>query len=236
MGNNDDGDVLQARSGAHPDGSVPATSYQRAPSTDDDYSRGNDDNRNDGALVSAAPSADNDKALGNFLVMAVLFSANHGCVVSCMALATSRLGSIGAWQSAIVFIAYSASSVLGATYTVKKLGARNALTLGMGSYCSYVVCFYLATVLEDETAIRTAAYLGATIGGAGAGCLWTAQGTYFGLAAAAHSSYLQRPIEEATAKLAGYFASVYLMMELLMRLLSSFLLEFDLASWGTIFG
>merc|ERR1712194_1009332 len=42
--------------------------------------------------------------------------------------------------------------------------------------------------------------------------------------------------EEATAKLAGYFASVYLMMELLMRLLSSFLLEFDLASWRTIFG
>ena len=67
----------------------------------------------------------------NFIVMAVLFSANHGCTVACLSLATARLGSIGAWQSGILYITYTASAVLGATYVTKVLGGRNAIMTGM---------------------------------------------------------------------------------------------------------
>ncbi len=178
------------------------------------------------------------RTLSNFVTMSALFSANHGCVVSCLALASSRLGTTGAWQSGILMIAYAASSLLGATYAVKTLGARNALILGMGSYCLYVGCFYVATILGDEHPDQQAgaAYLGAAVGGIGAGVLWTGQGTYFGLASQEYSSQLQISVTESNAKLAGYHAFLYLAEELVMRMLSSVLLEFEIASWETIFG
>jgi len=215
----------------------------------DDEDEGVDRNNSEGSyqrVLSSSFAAGGDipdakgasRTLRNFILMALLFSANHGCVVSCLALASARLGAAGAWQSGILMMAYAASSLLGATYAVKTLGARNALMLGMGSYCFYVGCFYIATLLgDDKDDLKVAAaYLGAAIGGVGAGFLWTAQGTYFGLASQEYSSLLRTPVEESNAKLAGYFAFWYLFEELVMRMLSSVLLEFDIASWGTIFG
>ena len=175
------------------------------------------------------------RTLFNFVAMSALFSANHGCVVSCLALASSRLGTTGAWQSGILMIAYAASSLLGATYAVKTLGARNALILGMASYCLYVGAFYVATLVGEEHRAGIA-YGGAALGGIGAGVLWTAQGTYFGLASQAYASQLQIPVAASNAKLAGYHAFLYLSEELFMRMLSSVLLEFEIATWGTIFG
>jgi len=180
--------------------------------------------------------------------MSVLFSANHGCVVSCLALASARLGTIGAWQSGLLMFSYASSALLGATYAVKTLGARNSLTLGMLLYCAYVACFWVAGHLEDgdmqahsnshsHSHLRAAvAYTGALVGGIGAGFLWTAQGTYFGLASQDHAARNHGVVEDSTAKLAGYFASLYLLEELVLRLLSSALLEWEVASWGTIFG
>ena len=201
------------------------TSYQRVSSDEDDTNLDLPDAR--GAI----------RPLQNFVTMSVLFSANHGCVVSCLALASSRLGTTGAWQSGILMFTYAASSLLGATYAVKTLGARNALILGMGSYCFYVGCFYVATIIGDQHPDQQAwaAYLGAAIGGIGAGFLWTAQGTYFGQASQDHSAISRIPVEESNAKLAGYHAFLYLSEELLMRMLSSVLLEFEIASWETIF-
>uniref|UniRef100_A0A7S4AER2 Nodulin-like domain-containing protein n=1 Tax=Pseudo-nitzschia australis TaxID=44445 RepID=A0A7S4AER2_9STRA len=188
--------------------------------------------------------------LRNFLIMSVLFSANHGCVVSCMALASARLGSVGAWQSGLLMFSYAASSLLGATYAVKTLGARNSLTMGMFCYCAYVGCFWVAAHMDNSSSSSNnnnnnnadfdlkaiAAYLGALIGGVGAGFLWTAQGTYFGLASQDHASRFNVQVEESTAKFAGYFAFLYLMEELLLRLLSSTLLGLEVASWEAIFG
>lgn len=179
------------------------------------------------------------RTLMNFVLMSALFSANHGCVVSCLGLASARLGSTGAWQSGILYTTYTASALLGATFIVKKAGARNSLFLGMMLYCFYVACFWVATLVADEhnaSRQRIAAYTGAAIGGIGAGFLWTAQGAYFGQAAEDHASRLGQPVETSTASLAGIFAFFYLAEEVLLRLLSSFLLEFNIASWGSIFG
>ena len=72
------------------------------------------------------------RTLLNFVLMSVLFSANHGCVFACLALASARLGSTGAWQSGILYITcYTASALLGATYIVKRAGARNSMWFGM---------------------------------------------------------------------------------------------------------
>jgi len=150
--------------------------------------------------------------LSNFLLMSVLFSANHGCVVSCLALATTRLGGrVGAYQGGVLYASYTSSALLGATYVVKTLGARNALVTGMGAYVAYVSCFWFAaatntaataaayasssdggTAADDASVLLdwrgvVAALLGAAIGGAGAGFLWVAQGAYFARAAEEHS-------------------------------------------------
>jgi hypothetical protein len=49
-------------------------------------------------------SSERNDEYWNFVRMAILFSANHGCVVACLSLATARLGSVGAWQSGILYV------------------------------------------------------------------------------------------------------------------------------------
>jgi MFS family permease len=176
------------------------------------------------------------KVQWNFITMSILFSANHGCVVSCLGLASARLGSIGAWQSGILYLFYTSSALLGATYITKRLGSRNSLFWGMLLYCFYVGCFWIAASHPEEVEKqRIAAYVGAAIGGVGAGFLWTAQGSYFASSSEDHAHQLQQSVSTSTSYFAGIFAFLYLTEEVLLRLLSSFLLEFHIASWDTIF-
>ena len=187
----------------------------------------NESNNDHPDLISAG------KTMKNFTIFSICFSANHASVVSCLSLATSRLGSTGAWQNGILYICYCLSAVLGSTYAVKRAGARNTLLFGMGLYCFYVLFFFLATISVSYQ--RLAAWTGAGIGGIGAGFLWTAQGSYFGKASEQHARHLCQPITTSTASLAGVFAFLYLAEEVLIRLLSTFLLETRRASWTTIF-
>jgi MFS family permease len=80
-----------------------------------------------------------------------------------------------------------------------------------------------------------AAYTGAAIGGVGAGFLWTAQGAYFGRAAEDHARLTQQALSESTASLAGIFAFLYLAEEVILRLLSTLLIQFGGFSWDVIF-
>jgi len=117
----------------------------------------------------------------------------------------------------------------------------------------------LATVFPFLKA--PAAAVGAILGGVGAGFLWTAQGSYFANAAAAHARAVdqqqqqfandglmvngangndnnnddQPTLEKSTAKLAGIFAFIYLALEVGLRALSTVLLEFGNLGWSTIF-
>ena len=56
---------------------------------------------------------------------------------------------------------------------VKRLGARDAMILSMVIYCLYIGCFLLATIFPEYKYVS--AITGASIGGVGAGFLWTAQ-------------------------------------------------------------
>jgi len=196
----------------------------------------NEDHRTESFPATPDRAAAAQRTLWNFIWMSIFFSANHGCVVACLSLATTRFGSTGAWTSGVLYLTYTASSVLGATYVVKQMGPRNALVVGMSLYCVYVGCFWLATLSPD---LKTpAALIGATIGGIGAGFLWTAQGSYFGRAAEEYASL--RPtghtegLSDANASLASIFAFLYLAEEVSLRALSTFLLEFGWA-WSVVF-
>lgn len=186
---------------------------------------------------AASPIATVDHAaarrtLWNFVLMSVFFSANHGCVVSCLSLATFQMGSVGAWQNGILYIFYTTSAVLGATYVVKQLGPRNSLMTGMALYCVYVGCFLVAVL--SPFIERPAALFGAAVGGVGAGFLWTAQGSYFGRAAEDHASHLVQEVSVSNATLASIFAFFYLAEEVAFRSLSTLLLRLGW-SWSVVF-
>lgn len=182
--------------------------------------------------TSLIPRNSSRSTVFNFILMAVLFSANHGCTVACLSLATARLGAIGAWQSGTLYLTYTASAVLGATYITKRLGGRNAIISGMMLYCIYVACFLVATSWPAQE--RLAALTGAAIGGVGGGFLWTAQGAYFTQVAGIYAHQLQQDVTATTTYLAGVFAFIYLSEEVILRTLSTILLQLGL-KWSTIF-
>ena len=169
----------------------------------------------------------------NFVVMSLLFAANHGCVVACLGLATARLGSVGAWQSGLLYLTYTGSALFGATYVVKRLGARNAIMFGMLLYCFYVGAFWLGTTVPAHA--RLAALTGASIGGVGAGFIWTAQGSFFAQAAEEHASASGHATSVSTTKLASVFAFFYLALEVGLRSLSTVLLKFCRMDWSAVF-
>jgi MFS family permease len=178
--------------------------------------------------VNAAAST-----LRNFVTMSALFSAVPAAALACLSLATARLGSVGAWQSGVLYLAYTLSAVLGATYVVKRLGSRNAMILGMTLFCMYVGAFLIATVWPST--LKVAAFTGAAIGGIGSGLLWTAQGVYFSQASEEYSLESGQDWAKSTSMLAGYFAFILLAEETALDLLSTFLIRVFGVPWDVIF-
>jgi MFS family permease len=174
--------------------------------------------------------------ISNFILLSILFSANHGAVVACLSLATARLGDLGSYQSSILYLSYTLSALIGATAIVKHTGARNSIRMGMWIYCIYIACFVVATWFQDRIAWVTtcAAILGAFIGGIGGGFLWTAQGSYFARAAEEYAMVTSTSMESATSMFGGLFAGIYLGEEVLLRLLSSILIRMG-CSWVAVF-
>jgi len=176
-------------------------------------------------------------AQGNFLLASTLFSINHGCVTACLNLATARLGDVGAKQSSVLYLSYSASALLGSTWIIKKVRPVNGLILGMGLYSVYVGCFILAVLQMDHPIIaEVIALLGAAVGGLAGAILWTAQGSFFARSAEVHSQDSEiTTLPDATSDLSAYFAAIYLFGEVALNLLSSVLVEAFGLAWLTVF-
>jgi MFS family permease len=173
------------------------------------------------------------EVLWNFVCTSILFSANHGAMVSCLAFATLQLGSTGAWELSLFHFIYAASALLGATYICKQLGSRNSMLLGMLLYASYVTLFWLAVLIDRHVVLL--AIFGAVLGGVGGGLVWTAQGSYFSRSAESFAcSCDNQPVHEVTSYLAGIFAFVYLLEEVMCKMMSWLLLQEAAATWSTV--
>ena len=177
----------------------------------------------------------------NFIRMSALFAINHGCTVSVLGLSNARLGSVGVWQSGVLYASYTLAALFGASYFVKRLGSRNGLVLGMGMSASYVTSFFLATLLvgNDDRLVwmqSAVAIGGAIVGGVGSSILWVSQGSYFTIASQTFASEEGEVVEDVTGKFGGNFAFIFLVFEVISRLLSTFLIETAGLSWKVIFG
>jgi MFS family permease len=174
-----------------------------------------------------------NRTVRRFTIFSIIFSACPCAALACLALATARLGPIGAWSSGMLYLTYTLSSVLGATYVVKRLGGRNAMMLGMSLYVVYVACFWMAVAFPQIKGVS--AISGAFIGGIGSGILWTAQGSYFTQAAEEHALYQGCEWADCTSSLSGTFASIYLLEETILHVSSYFLIQWWNVEWSAIF-
>jgi hypothetical protein len=115
------------------------------------------------------------RTLTNFILMSVLFSANHGCVVACLSKRrlVSFRGCLAEWNASI--LTYTGSAIFGATYFVKswvpckRLGDWNVVLLRL--------CGMLWLAVTWQRCRRPAALIGAAIGGMKG--LWTAPRSLF---------------------------------------------------------
>ncbi|KAJ1442737.1 hypothetical protein B484DRAFT_389866, partial [Ochromonadaceae sp. CCMP2298] len=110
----------------------------------------------------------------NFLMMCVVFSANHGCVVSCLAYATTELGdSLGGYGSGTLYVFYALTALLLSKPLVEMVGPKYGLLCGVGGYCVYIGGFLFAVVVPDLA--WPVFLMAAAVGGMAGGVLWTAQ-------------------------------------------------------------
>lgn len=187
----------------------------------------------------SGPSAEELRA--NFVRMTALFALNHGCTVSCLDLANARLGSIGVWQSGILYASYTLSALYGSSYIVKAFGSKNGLVMGMALSAGYVTSFFIVSLVVENNgeigwAHKCIVVASAVVGGVGASTLWVSQGGYFTSSSQLFASAGGMPVEDATGRFGGNFASSLLFFEVLLRLMSSFFIRTAGMSWKVVFG
>lgn len=211
----------------------------------------------------------------NFVLFSILFSANHGAVVSCISLASARLGDLGTVQNSVLYLSYTLSALFGSTYVIKSIGSFHSIIVGMSIYCIYILSYVIATT-ATESSMQTLKIVsiisGGFIGGIGGGFLWTAQGSYFASASEIHARMMlqletttnstiapdentdnntnpsgttlehitkekkeQKAIKDSTSFFAGVFACIYLLLEVIMRLFSTFVVQVLKWTWTSVF-
>jgi len=166
--------------------------------------------------------------LRNFITMAICFSINHGCVTSVLALASSDFNdNLAAISSAILYGMYTTSALFAAVPLVLTQGAKRSLSAGLWLYCFYLIPFAIILLFPQisESVTTCLVIIGSTIGGFGAGWLWTAQGKYFAGASAEYAAWTGNPKEEITGYFGGIFSSIYVGCEVFMKLFSSIVMN-----------
>eukprot|EP00929_Paragymnodinium_shiwhaense_P001115 TRINITY_DN101335_c0_g1_i1.p1 TRINITY_DN101335_c0_g1~~TRINITY_DN101335_c0_g1_i1.p1 ORF type:complete len:442 (+),score=93.66 TRINITY_DN101335_c0_g1_i1:104-1429(+) len=161
----------------------------------------------------------------NFWLFAISFAMNHGTVTTPLVVATTFLPEeVANTGSAILYVFTCISSLLLGAPVTGYLGAKGGLLFGMTFYCVYVTGFTLAIVFTGSNFLQVTCWLvGSICGGIAAGVLWTAQGSYFAATATLLAEAHGTTREVQTAKLAGSFAMVYLLLEVGSKLLFTLL-------------
>ena len=193
--------------------------------------------------------------LPHFIAMSLLYSANHGCLVSCLSFATYLSGQQAAYPLAVLHMIYALSSLSGLTTSiVKRWGAKMSLMWGMMAYVLYIGLFWWSFFTTTSSSSSSSSQsdvalswgmLGAVLGGLGGSLCWCGQGTYFAQCAELYGKSNTAPAdsntEAAASLLAGIFAFIYLLEEVVCKLLSSFVLMYnakdgDKDCWNWVLG
>jgi hypothetical protein len=102
---------------------------------------------------------------------------------------------------------------------VSKFSAKSALIFSLALYAIYVASYLIAVI--SPSSAWPAVLFGASIGGIGAGLLWTAQGAYFKINAGRYAEAMCITEEEATGLFSSTFAAWYLGLEVTLKVTGS---------------
>lgn len=183
--------------------------------------------------VNIAGSDQADALYRNFLVMCIAFSVNHGCVVSCLAYSTTELGNtLGGIGSGILYVFYALTAFFLSKPVVSMVGPKNGLIAGVTGYCVYVGGFLFAVLVPS--AAWPVFILSCIIGGIAGGLLWTSQGRYFARNSKLYSDNSGLSVEKVNATFAGVFATSYLGLETVTKVLATVIAIFIPSSASSI--
>lgn len=154
-------------------------------------------------------------------------------MVSCLAYSTTELGnSLGGYGSGVLYIFYAFTSFFLSKPVVSMVGPKNGLLLGVTGYCVYV-CGFLFAILVPEAAWPVF-LISCMIGGIAGGLLWTSQGRYFSRNSKLYSNASGTSVEEVNATFAGIFATAYLGIEMIAKILATVIFVSDPSSASAI--
>lgn len=177
-------------------------------------------------MIPREPGNDDPAIRWNFVKFSVFLAAVPASALACLGLATAELGNAtGSWQSALLYLSYTLSSVSGATVVVHRYGSLRACVVGASLFCLYILCFWAATTSNFYS--KAWAEAGALMGGVGAGILWTGQGVFFAETVTQQSG--------SSSDLGGTFAFWLLLEETLLDATSTVLTRVVGLSWNVVF-
>lgn len=176
------------------------------------------------SLLGNDPKYSTEDLYRNFFVMSAAFAVNHGCVVACLAYASTELGNeMGSVGSGILYVCYAVTAFFVSKPLVTTLGPKLGLFAGVFGYFIYVLgfCIAVASKYIFVDAAWLVSSISAAIGGIAGGLLWTAQGRYFSRHAKLYSESSGIPVEKVNATFAGVFATMFLGLEMCTKLLGT---------------
>lgn len=153
-----------------------------------------------------------------FILFAICFSLNHGCVTGILAYVQVFFGDVAQISVAVLYGVYVGSALFMSALIVDWAGPKFSLLYGLTLYCIYVAAYAIGGGFPS---VQTPVIVGAAVvGGFSAGFLWTAQGPYFKAFADQYAKATNSPREKSTGMFAGIFAFVYLSCEVLLKLIA----------------
>jgi len=135
-----------------------------------------------------------DKYYRNFLWFTLLFCVVHASVDAVLAFSTAELGMVvGSNGSFCLYVFYTFSAFFLAKPWLARYGPKHTVAAGLVGMLIYVLSFFLAVAVSPASSARNAIWLiGASLGGIGAGLLWTGQGSYYTTNSREYALALQR--------------------------------------------
>lgn len=116
--------------------------------------------------------------LRNFVLFCVLFSIAHATVDGVLAFAAAELGPVlGSYSGFTLYGFYTFTSLFFAKPFLKVYSSKTGVFVGLCGMLCYVGSFFFALVFRSSA---TPIFItGASLGGVGAGILWTSQSVYY---------------------------------------------------------
>ncbi len=155
----------------------------------------------------------------NYFFVCVVFAFTQALASTTVALAYAFAGSLGSTSAGIVFGTYTLCALLVSTSVIDQIGPRNSLSVGSALVALFVSSY---AVLPLSPTVRTAVIISGSIaGGVGTGIMWTAQGAYMTVLIKCHSDRHGADYVETSSWAAGFFATVALGIEVLVKAAAS---------------